>query len=488
MTSILFNLNILGPAVICVYLCFNSFYKNANTKKTQSLTICFSEFICAVTALELISYTNILVNLPYRHSFILWNEYFNLALISSFNIWFILLTVLLVYLCLFFILDEPDMPQVACLVATKFFLIKSFTTTTLLAFYIFFEATLIPMFLLIGLHGSRDRKSWAGLLLIYYTVGGSACFLAALIYLLVNFGTTDVYTLFLQGILTDTETYFIWLALFIAFAAKIPLFPFHIWLPEAHVEAPTTGSVLLAGIILKLGTFGLIKFVLPLSFNATIFFAPYIITLALVGALFAATIAIRQTDMKRIVAYSSVSHMGVGLAALMTYTKEGVVSATIGGISHGFISAALFFAIGIIYKRYKTRTAMEYRGLYRTHPLFAALFFYLIFANMGQPGLGSFPSEFAAIACIFQLDPFLGALAAATTVVVPIFSLTMLANVLFGVTYNNIKKFKDINAKESFCILLLLFYSQLMGLFPDIWVIAFQEAAAHVSHHSVNLI
>jgi proton-translocating NADH-quinone oxidoreductase chain M len=244
----------------------------------------------------------------------------------------------------------------------EFLLIAVFCVLDLVLFYVLFESVLIPMFLVIGVWGSRERKIRAGYLFFLYTLTGSLIMLLAIGYIFLNTGTTQYMSL-LQIHWSPVEEKWLWLAFFIAFATKVPMVPVHIWLPEAHVEAPTAGSVLLAGILLKLGSYGFLRFSLPLFPEASFYFAPLVYVLAILGIVYTSLTAIRQTDLKRIIAYTSVAHMNLVMLGLFSFNVAGLEGAIIQSLSHGFVSSALFLLIGVLYDRYHTRMVKYYSGL-----------------------------------------------------------------------------------------------------------------------------
>jgi len=278
-----------------------------------------------------------------------------------------------------FIWDEILLKEyVLILLVLNLLLSLVFSVLDTLLFYIFFEAILIPMYLMIGLWGSRERKIRAVYLFFFYTLIGSLFMLLGLIYIYTTVGTLN-FEYLLTYKFTFNEQYWLWLAFFLSFASKIPIFPFHIWLPEAHVEAPTVGSVLLAGILLKLGVYGFLRFSLTLFPEASFFFVPFIYILSICGVLFASMTAIRQTDLKRIIAYSSVAHMNLVTLGIFSFNINGIEGSILQSISHGFISAGMFLLIGILYSRYHSRLLQYYSGLVHTMPIYSSLF--LIFNN-----------------------------------------------------------------------------------------------------------
>lgn len=391
--------------------------------------------------------------------------------LDGISVYFFLLTAFLFFLCILFIWNENYIKEyVLCLLAVEILLLLVFSVLDLLLFYIFFEAILIPMFLLIGLWGSRERKLRAVYLLLFYTLFGSLLMLLGILYIYSVVGTLNLEYL-LTYPFTFNEQYWLWLAFFLSFASKVPMFPFHIWLPEAHVEAPTVGSVLLAGILLKLGVFGFLRFSLTLFPLASFYFSPLVYILSICGVVYASLSAIRQTDFKRIIAYSSISHMNLVTLGIFSFNVVGLEGSIVQSISHGFVSSAMFFMIGILYDRYHSRLLYYFGGLVHLMPLYSILFLAFTLANIALPGTSSFVGEFLLLFGIFQTNIITAILAATGVVFGGAYSLWLYNRLIFGnlkVSYT--LKFKDLNLRE-FCILLpLLVLVFVMGVYPTLFL------------------
>lgn len=322
------------------------------------------------------------------------------------------------------------------------------------------------MFLLIGFFGSRERKVWANYMLVFYTICGSLFMLLGIIYIYLISGTFSIEFL-LNYPFTETEQYFLWLAFFLSFASKIPIFPFHIWLPEAHVEAPTVGSVILAGILLKLGVYGLIRFNLSFFPLASLFFTPFIFSLCALGIIYASFTAIRQIDLKRIIAYSSIAHMNLVVAGIFSFNFLGFEGALFQSISHGFVSSALFFLIGILYSRYHTRSLYYYSGLVQVMPIYSFYFLFFTMANIALPGTSSFIGELLLLMGSFFSNFFITFFIISCVVLGGSYSLWLYNKIIYG----NIKSiylisFSDINFKEFFVLLSLMIFTLFFGIFP----------------------
>jgi NADH-quinone oxidoreductase subunit M len=393
---------------------------------------------------------------------------FNVILgLDSISILFFVLTTFLIFLCMLFIWDEERLKEyVLILLILDFLLIIVFLVLDVFLFYIFFESILIPMYLMIGVWGSRERKVRAVYLFFFFTLIGSLCMLLSLLYIHFTVGTLSYeYLYFLNFNLN--EQFWLWLAFFLAFASKIPLFPFHIWLPEAHVEAPTVGSVILAGVLLKLGVYGFLRFNINIFSLASIFFAPIVHVLSIFGIIYTSLSALRQTDLKRIIAYSSVAHMNLICLGIFSFNIWGVQGCIFQSISHGFVAGALFFLIGILYKKYHSRILHYYGGLVYLMPFYSGFFLFFIMSNISLPGTSSFIGEFILLLGIFKINILSGILALTGVVLCGSYSLWMYNRIFFG----NIKQKKilfhsDINFLEfliliSLCLLVIFF-----GLFP----------------------
>jgi len=345
-------------------------------------------------------------------------------------------------------------------------LLLVFSVLDLLLFYVFFEAILIPMYLMIGLWGSRERKLRAVYLLLYYTLFGSVLMLLGILYIYSTVGTLNLEILLTHNFSFDEE-YWLWLAFFLSFASKIPMFPFHIWLPEAHVEAPTVGSVLLAGILLKLGVFGFLRFSLTLFPQASFYFSPVVYVLSICGIIYASLNAIRQTDFKRIIAYSSVSHMNLVTLGIFSFNVVGLEGSIMQSISHGFVSSAMFFMIGILYDRYHSRLLYYYGGLVHTMPIYSGLFLAFTMANIALPGTSSFIGEFLLLLGIFKMNIIAAFFGAIGVILCGAYSLWLYNRLIFGnfkISYTT--NFKDIDLREVFILLPLLILVFLMGICP----------------------
>ncbi|MDJ0921131.1 MAG: NADH-quinone oxidoreductase subunit M [Henriciella sp.] len=348
------------------------------------------------------------------------------------------------------------------------FMIGVFCALDLVLFYVFFEAGLIPMFMIIGVWGGADRI-YASFKFFLYTLLGSLFMLAAVIYMyLAAGGTSDIEVLETFAFAPGAQTW-LWLAFFASFAVKLPMWPVHTWLPDAHVQAPTAGSVILAGILLKMGGYGLLRFSLPMFPDASELFQPLVFVLSVIAIVYASLVAWRQTDMKKLIAYSSVAHMGFVTLGIFSFTEIGVQGAVFQMISHGLISGALFLIVGVIYDRMHTREIAAYGGLVSKMPIYAALFMLFTMANVGLPGTSGFVGEILTMVGAFQASTWAAAGAALGVIFSAVYMLTLYRRTIFGeVTNPQLETIQDVNIKELICLVPLAVGTLLLGVMPNL--------------------
>jgi proton-translocating NADH-quinone oxidoreductase chain M len=415
-----------------------------------------------------------------------WISFLNLNFslgIDGISLFFILLTTLLIALCLLVSWNSVAFNLKEYLIfflLIEFFLIGVFCVLDLLLFYIFFESVLIPMFLIIGIWGSRERKIRAAYFFFLYTLLGSVLMLLSIIYIYIQLGTTD-YQILITLTFSSTEQYILWFTFFLSFASKVPMIPVHLWLPEAHVEAPTAGSVILAGVLLKLGTYGFLRFSLPLFPEASFYFSPFVYTIAALGIVYASFTAIRQTDFKRIIAYTSVAHMNLVMLGIFSFDVIGIEGAILQSLSHGFVASALFLVIGVVYDRHGTRMVKYYGGLVHLMPIYISIFLFFTMANIGLPGTSSFVGEFLILTGSFKTNTSITFIGASSMIIGGCYSLWLFNRIAYGnLKTQYFNNFLDINKRE-FMIFLPLFLGTLtMGLFPNIYL--------NSIHASVNML
>ena len=413
------------------------------------------------------------------------NINFNLG-VDGISLFFVILTTLLVPLCLLASWDSIKIHVKEYLIAflvMETLLIIVFSIMDLLLFYVFFESVLIPMFLIIGIWGSRERKIRAAYLLFLYTLVGSVLMLLAIL-LIYSIAGTTTYTNLLTVQFDESLQKFLWLAFFASFAVKVPMVPVHIWLPEAHVEAPTAGSVILAGVLLKLGSYGLIRFSMPLFPAATIYFTPLVYTMAAIAVIYTSLTAIRQSDMKRIIAYASVAHMNVILVGMFALNMQGLEGAMIQMLSHGLVSSALFLCVGVLYDRHHSRMVKYYSGMAHTMPLFAIVFMFMTMANIALPGTSSFVGEFLILAGAFQVNTTICVLAGTGMILGGGYSLWLYNRIAFGnLKVQAIKQFSDMNRREFMVFLPLTVGTLVMGIYPEIFLDPMHVSIAGLIEH-----
>lgn len=387
--------------------------------------------------------------------------------IDNLSVFFIILTTFLQPICILINWNNSyNLREILIyLFIIEVLLILLFTAGNLLLFYILFESILIPMFIYIGKFGARSRKIEAAFKFFIYTYIGSLFMFIGLAYIYYVKGTLDLELLY-RTEFTPNEQIFLWFSFFASFSVKIPIIPFHIWLPEAHVEAPTAGSVLLAGILLKLGIYGFIRYSIPLFPYGSIYFLPLIYTIGVISIVYSSLATVRQIDLKKIIAYASIGHMNFVLLGLFSLSLEGLMGAMYIMLSHGFISSALFASIGMLYDRHHSRILYYYRGLANVMPLFAIFFFFLNLANSSFPGTSSFIGEFIILLPLLELNPFIGILTAFSLLFTTLYSIWLINRVLFGSLTIYIKKWNDLFIREFAILILFTFLIIYFGLAP----------------------
>ena len=342
-----------------------------------------------------------------------------------------------------------------------------FCSLDLFIFYLFFEAGLIPMFLIVGIWGGI-RRVYAAFKFFLYTLFGSVFMLVAIIFIYLETGTTDIQTI-LSFNIDQKYQYWLWLGFFASFAVKTPMWPVHTWLPDAHVEAPTSGSVILAAILLKMAGYGFIRFSLGFFPIASAYFAPLIFALSIVAVIYTSLVALMQKDMKKLIAYSSVAHMGFVTIGIFAFNSQGIEGSIFQMISHGIVSAALFLCVGVVYDRMHTREISEYGGVVNTMPRYSVIFLVFILAGLGLPGTSGFVGEFLVLIGAFKANYLVAFFAATGVVLSACYSLWLYRRVIFGVVANdNVKLLKEINKTELATLLPLVFLTILLGVFPNI--------------------
>lgn len=344
-------------------------------------------------------------------------------------------------------------------------MVGMFCALDFMLFYIFFEGVLVPMFILIGVWGG-PRRIYAAFKFFLYTLAGSVLMLVALLTMYFQAGTTDIPELLRHAFAPEVQTW-LFLAMFASFAVKVPMWPVHTWLPDAHVEAPTAGSVILAGVLLKMGAYGFLRFSLPMLPQASADFTPLIYGLSVVAVIYTSLVALVQEDMKKLIAYSSVAHMGFVTIGIFTVTTQGVTGALFQMLSHGVVAGALFLCVGVIYDRLHTREIARYGGLVHRMPKYAAVFMLFMMASVGLPGTSGFVGELLVILGAFQVNTWVAALMATGLILGASYMLFLYRRVVFGkLEKEDLKTIQDLDGREIAMFAPLVIVVLWMGLYP----------------------
>jgi NADH-quinone oxidoreductase subunit M len=417
-----------------------------------------------------------------------WIETFNIFYslgIDGLSLWFVPLTAfitVIVVISAWQVIQKRVAQYMGAFLILSGLMIGVFCAMDGLLFYFFFEATLIPMYIIIGVWGGENRV-YASFKFFLYTFFGSLLTLVAIIYLYRKTGTFDILT-WHTALLTMREQIFIFAAFFMAFAVKVPMFPVHTWLPDVHVEAPTGGSAVLAAIMLKLGAYGFLRFSLPITPDASHYLSGFVITLSLIAVIYVGLVALVQKDMKKLVAYSSIAHMGFVTLGFFIFNAIGVQGAIVQMISHGFISGAMFLCIGVLYDQAHSRQIADYGGVVNKMPKFAALFIFFSMANCGLPATSGFVGEFMVILGAVQYNFWIGLLAATALIFGAAYSLWMAKRVIFGkVTNHHVAALVDVNGREFFMLGVLAVAVLVMGLYPAPFTDTMQTSVSDLLAH-----
>ncbi|PHR61389.1 MAG: NADH-quinone oxidoreductase subunit M [Robiginitomaculum sp.] len=395
--------------------------------------------------------------------------------VDGISVLFIVLTTFLTPLCIIASSKTIKTRMLEYMVAfliLETLMIGVFCALDMVLFYIFFEAVLLPMFIIIGVWGGAN-KVYAAYKFFLFTLLGSVLMLAAMLWIYYYSGTvgdptTDIRALSKLDIPGSAQTW-LWLAFFASFAVKMPMWPVHTWLPDAHVQAPTAGSVILAGILLKLGGYGFIRFSIPMFPDASLYFAPLVFWMSVIGIIYTSLVAYRQEDMKKLIAYSSVAHMGFVTMGIFALNMQGMQGAIFQMISHGIVSGALFFAVGIIYDRMHTREIAFYGGIVKYMPMYAAVFMLFTMANVGLPGTSGFVGEILTMVGAYQVNPWIAFGAAFGMILSAVYALHLYREVIFGEVKNDkLIDIKDMNKTEIFIMAPLVIMTIVLGVYPSL--------------------
>ncbi|MBZ9798006.1 NADH-quinone oxidoreductase subunit M [Mesorhizobium sp. ES1-4] len=388
--------------------------------------------------------------------------------VDGISMLFVILTTFLMPLCILASWEAIEKRVKAYMIAfllLETLMIGVFCALDIVLFYVFFEAGLIPMFIIIGVWGGK-RRVYASFKFFLYTLAGSVLMLLAIMAMFYQSGTTDIPTLLTHSFPANMQTW-LWLAFFASFAVKMPMWPVHTWLPDAHVEAPTAGSVILAGILLKMGGYGFLRFSLPMFPLASEMFAPLVFTLSVVAIIYTSLVALMQEDMKKLIAYSSVAHMGFVTMGIFAMNQEGVQGAIFQMLSHGLVSGALFLCVGVIYDRMHTREIAAYGGLVNNMPKYATVFLIFTMANVGLPGTSGFIGEFLTLLGVFRVNTWVAFFAATGVILSAAYALWLYRRVIFGaLTKDSLKGLLDLSTREKAIIYPLVVLVIFFGVYP----------------------
>ncbi len=465
--DIIINLIVLLPLITLIILFFIKEIKNI---KNIAL---FSAILTLILTLVLQFYIDFEIEGFAYYKIYKLSNYLNFYYavgVDGLSYSLILLTTLLITLCIVLIWEIKYKIRefFIAFFLIEFLLINVFCTLDIIFFYIFFEAILIPMFIMILLWGSRNRKIKAAYSFFLYTFLGSVFMLIGIIYIYNTVGSTHLFSILNYNYTLEVQS-ILWLAFFISFAIKVPMWPVHLWLPEAHTEAPTAGSVLLAGILLKLGTYGMLRFLIPVFPLATHYFTPLVYSLSLVAIIYTSLTALRQIDLKKAIAYSSVAHMSLVTIGAFSNTISGIKGATFLMLSHGVVSSALFILIGVVYDRYGTRNLRYYGGLTLVMPIFSTFFLIHILSNMGFPGTSGFIGEFLILLFAYNSNTIVSIIATTGVILSAAYSIWLYNRMCFGsLKTTHIDFYTDTNEREFGILAALSLYTIILGIYPNI--------------------
>ncbi|MBC3931400.1 MULTISPECIES: NADH-quinone oxidoreductase subunit M [Undibacterium] len=485
-TSSLLSLAIWCPIAFGIFVL--AFGRDSNPGLVRGLSLIGSLASFLVTLPLIKNFDNAAHGMQFVEKFS-WIEKFNVfyALgIDGISLWLVPLTAfitVIVVIAAWEVVEKQVAQYMGAFLILSGLMIGVFCATDGLLFYVFFEATLIPMYIIVGIWGGPNRV-YAAFKFFLYTLLGSLLTLVAVIYLYIKAGHSfDILVWHKLPLPLHTQI-MIFCAFLMAFAVKVPMWPVHTWLPDAHVEAPTGGSVVLAAIMLKLGAYGFLRFSLPIAPDASHYMAGFMITLSLIAVIYIGLVALVQADMKKLVAYSSIAHMGFVTLGFFMFNDMSVQGAIVQMISHGFISGAMFLCIGVLYDRVHSRQIVDYGGVVNTMPRFAAFFVLFSMANCGLPATSGFVGEFMVILGAVKFNFWIGMLAATALIFGAAYSLWMVKRVVFGqIVHDHVAKLTDLNMREFFMLGVLAIAVLAMGLYPAVFTDAMQVSVSDLLKH-----
>ncbi|MDB9818651.1 NADH-quinone oxidoreductase subunit M [Pelagibacterales bacterium] len=486
--SIIIFLPLLGVLLLSI-INSNSKSGERNLKHTALWVVCLN-FIISIVMLANFDQSD--PNFQFTENYFWINSGISYHLgVDGISILLVILTTFLMPFCILASFESIKVSLKEYLIAfliLETLMIGVFCSLDLILFYLFFEGGLIPMFLIIGIWGG-ERRVYSTFKFFLFTLAGSVFMLLAIIAIYIEAGTTDIVYL-LQYVIDPSLQYIFWLAFFASFAVKIPMWPVHTWLPDAHVEAPTAGSVILAGVLLKMAGYGFIRFSLGMFPIASSYFAPLIFTLSIIAIIYASLIALVQKDMKKLIAYSSVAHMGFVTLGIFTFTLQGIEGAIIQMISHGIVSAALFLCVGVVYDRIHTREIERYGGLVNRMPLYSFVFMIFIMGSIGLPGTSGFVGEFLVLLAIFSVNTYFAVFATTGVVLAAAYSLWLYRKVIFGsLIKEDLLEILDLSRREIIILFPLAFLTIFFGFYPQPIINIIEPATLHlISNISDDLI
>lgn len=471
------------PLVGAAFIFFVRGQEELVAKQARSVALWTTVITFAVSLLIWINFDNTTANFQFVEKAAWVGAGINYHMgVDGISMLFVILTTFLMPFCILAsweAIEHRVKEYMIAFLVMETLMIGVFCALDLVLFYLLFEAGLIPMFLIIGIWGGK-RRIYASFKFFLYTLLGSVLLLLALLYMYFTAGTTDIPSLMKTGLFSAQAQTWLWLAFFASFAVKMPMWPVHTWLPDAHVEAPTAGSVILAAVLLKMGGYGFLRFSLPMFPIASEYFAPFVFALSVIAIVYASIVALVQEDMKKLIAYSSVAHMGFVTMGIFALNTQGIEGAIFQMLSHGIISGALFLCVGVVYDRLHTREIARYGGIVHNMPKYAVVFMLFTMANVGLPGTGGFVGELLTLVGAFQANTWVALIATTGVIFAAAYALYLYRRIVFGeLTKDDLKAMVDMTPREIAIFAPLVIMTLWMGIYPAPF---FDVMAASVKH------